>query len=238
MPIRTLTVIDAVLPALSATVRVTGVMPGVDTTTSAGHAPLAKPERSSAQVKCTVTEPLRHVVSFGVAEMVGATLSMFRPLTVVDRVLPALSVPEPVADRLVPSPFTVTGALHVPKPESPSVHVKFTVTGALYQPLALGARSGAPETVGPVRSMLMPLAPPDAVLPARSETVALTDWLAPSVLSVTLAGQAPEARPEPPSAHVKCTATAPLYQPLALAAVVGAPVIVGAVLSMLIPDTV
>src|SRR5438093_12233552 len=45
--------------------------------------------------------------------------------------------------------------------------------------------------------------------------------------------------PESASAQVKCTVTEPpSYQPAALGEVVAAPLIVGAVLSMLIPETV
>src|SRR5919201_5532113 len=80
-------------------------------------------------------------------------------------------------------------------------------------------------------SMLMPLTVVLAELPAASTAVPVTDWLAPFVVSPWSAGQV--AIPESESPQVKCTVTGPLYQPFAFAAVVGAPLVVGAGFSSL-----
>src|SRR3989337_2997088 len=72
-----------------------------------------------------------------------------------------------------------------------------------------------------------------AELPAMSHTVALNLCFAPGVLMVLSAGEDP-ARPESASPQVQCTVTGPVYQPPKLALVVGAPAIVGVVLSILI----
>src|SRR4051794_21064534 len=96
-------------------------------------------------------------------------------------------------------------------------------TSELFQPLALAAALRVAVVVGAVRSMLIPLTVVLALLPARSMAVPLTDWLAPSLLKVT--SPVTLARPDPGLASVasKWTVTGPLYQPSALAAVVGAP---------------
>src|SRR5262245_8573137 len=80
--------------------------------------------------------------------------------------------------------------------------------------------------------MLMPDTVALALLPALSTAVPVTDWLAPSVLSVWSAVTL--AMPEVASLAVKCTVTALLYQPAALGDVVAAPLIVGGVASRLI----
>src|SRR4051812_45835520 len=63
----------------------------------------------------------------------------------------------------------------------------------------------------------------------------VTLWLAPLAAATLLVGQ--NAMPESVSVHTKSTVTSPLYQPAALGAVVGLPVIVGAVRSMWMPLT-
>src|SRR5438094_5371662 len=86
-------------------------------------------------------------------------------------------------------------------------------------------------------SMLFPDTVALSLLPASSAAVPVTLSLPPAPLSVTSGGQL--AIPESASAQVKCTVTEPpSYQPAALGEVVAAPLIVGAVLSMLIPETV
>src|SRR5437763_5981065 len=87
-------------------------------------------------------------------------------------------------------------------------------------------------------SMLMPVTVTPALLPALSMAVPVTLWLAPLPVSVTSGWQPAMPDPGVPAAmagslQVKCTVTGPLYQPPAFGAVVGAPVIVGAVLSIL-----
>src|SRR5437773_11356068 len=84
----------------------------------------------------------------------------------------------------------------------------------------------------------MPVTLTVALLPALSMAVPVTLWFALLLLRVTSGWQ--PAMPEPGlptpiagSLHTKCTVTGPLYQPLALGLVVGAPVMAGAVLSIL-----
>src|SRR5205807_5468755 len=117
-------------------------------------------------------------------------------------------------------------------PESASLQLKLTVTLVLFQPAAFGAGVTLPVIVGAVRSILMLLTVTLALLPATSLTVPLADWLAPSLLSTCAAGQA-VARPLPLSAQLKLTVTALLFQPLALAAGVRLPLMVGGVWSTL-----
>src|SRR2546426_3635490 len=104
---------------------------------------------------------------------------MLIPGTLVWAMLPARSVTVPVTLWPAPSPNVVDGE-QVATPESASLQVKLTVTLSLYQLLALGARSGAPLIVGAVWSILMPLTVVLALLPARSVTVPVALWLAPS----------------------------------------------------------
>src|SRR5947209_6333435 len=87
--------------------------------------------------------------------------------------------------------------------------------------------------MGAVLSILT-IATAVAVLPALSVTVPVTLWPAPSP-SVVGVGQ--EATPESASLHVKLTVTSVLFQPLAFAAELGEALIVGSVLSMLMPVT-
>src|SRR5438445_4366496 len=89
---------------------------------------------------------------------------------------------------------------------------------------------------GGVMSMLIPYTVVVPMFPARSIAVAPTDWLAPSEERVTGGGQ--HQIPDTASVQVKATVTGPEYQPSALGLVVGDPVIVGGVMSMLIPETV
>ena len=77
---------------------------------------------------------------------------------------------------------------------------------------------------------------PALALPATSVAGSLvTTWLAPSPLISLLVGQS--ATPESVSVQVKSTITSPPYQPEPLALVVGRPVTVGGVRSILIPVT-
>src|SRR5436309_16102204 len=87
-------------------------------------------------------------------------------------------------------------------------------------------------------SMLMPVTVTLALLPALSMAVPVTLWLAPLPVSVTSSWQLAMPDPGVPAAiagspQVKCTVTGPLYQPPEFGAVVGAPVMVGALLSIL-----
>jgi hypothetical protein len=90
--------------------------------------------------------------------------------------------------------------------------------------------------VGAVRSILTAALSAFVVLPALSLTDALALSPEPSPVIVLFAG-IPAARPESASLAVQAMTTLPLYQPLAFAAVVGAPLSEGAVLSTLTPVT-
>src|SRR5262245_61605979 len=115
-------------------------------------------------------------------------------------------------------------------PERASKGLKCTVTLPLYQPAALGLVVAAALRVGLVKSMLMPETVVPALLPATSVAVPLTDWPAPSPLSVV--GPETPARPERASLALKLTVTGPLFQPKPLAAGARAPLIDGGVASI------
>ena len=76
-----------------------------------------------------------------------------------------------------------------------------------------------------------------ALLPATSSTDADVDSAAPSPVITLSAGHVP-AMPDNSSVHVQWIVTSPVYQPFPFGGVVGAPLMVGAVLSMLIGPTV
>src|SRR6478735_11967674 len=82
---------------------------------------------------------------------------------------------------------------------------------------------------GATVSTLIPLTVDVALLPALSTAVPSTLWLAPSADTDASGWQL--AMPLTASPQVKCTATAALYQPLALGLDVAFPVMVGADLS-------
>src|SRR6478735_9575028 len=147
--------------------------------------------------------------------------------------LPALSVTLAPAVSAEPSPVMVLLAGTAPaRPESASDAVHATVTSLLYQPFALGAVVGVPESVGAALSMLMPLTVVLVELSALSTAVPVTDWFAPLV-ETTTGETGCVLMPERPSLAVKVTVTSVLFQPLALAVGVRDPVIVGVLLSSL-----
>src|SRR5262245_13065683 len=124
-------------------------------------------------------------------------------------------------------------------PESASVTVTVAVT---VSSLWLGGQRLSGLTVqaivGGVLSMLIPpTVPGSATFPALSVQVPVfvTDWFAPSVLTV-LPATVFTSRPDwtlPTSAQLKLTVTSVLFQPLALGAGVRAPAMTGFVLSIL-----
>ena len=75
------------------------------------------------------------------------------------------------------------------------------------------------------------------VFAARSLTDAPAVRPVPSLVMVSFGGHAPSI-PESASLHDQWIATSPLYQPLPFGLLVGAPASAGAVLSMLMADTV
>src|SRR6266542_6036556 len=142
--------------------------------------------------------------------------------------------------RVVPATVSVA----MPDCTEPvSAQVKETATSVLFQPSAFASGSRLPLITGAVLSMLMPpTVAGEAALPALSTQLPLlvTDWPAPSPLTVAPA-TASVAMPdctEPVSAQLKETVTSLLFQPWALASGSRLPLIVGAVLSMLMPPTV
>ncbi len=91
--------------------------------------------------------------------------------------------------------------------------------------------------VGAVRSILTWALLAVVVLPALSAIDAVAVRPAPSPVIVLLAGCVAGLMPDRASAPFQPMVTLPLYQPLPLAAVVGVPVRLGAVLSILMPLT-
>jgi hypothetical protein len=175
------------------------------------------------------------------AVVCGARLSILMPETVVPGVLlPARSVAASlVALRSGPLPRTSTSLGQLATPESASVQSNPTTTSPRYQPASFGAFVGAPATTGPVRSILMPETEADETLPARSATcTGPAPRSAPSPVITLAAGTVDSSMPERPSVPVQSTATSSRYQPAPLAGVVGVPVSVGAVMSMLMSSSV
>jgi hypothetical protein len=93
-------------------------------------------------------------------------------------------------------------------PERPSAAVQWTSTSPLYQSFAFASVVAAPVSVGGVRSMLTWSRDAEAELPARSETLRVTLWSAPSVARSTVPGQI--ATPVSLSAQSNAAETVPL----------------------------
>ncbi len=133
------------------------------------------PERESVPVSVTSTPPAYQPVGRGSGtetEVLGAVRSILMPSTVLAVLLPALSVTWADAEMLLPSPSTMLASGTAPaSPESASDASHVTVTSSLAQPVVLGV----PVSVGLVLSMLMPVTPSLALLPAASVTVPLCD---------------------------------------------------------------
>src|SRR5204863_8332053 len=173
-----------------------------------------------------VFQPFASGAGVRVAVIAGAVLSRRIVNVFVVSAFPATSTAENVI-VLVPSALITTSAedaftVVVPTgcgpvtlyeirltPDAPSVDFKLTVTFELFQPAAFGSGKGVAVVTGATLSMLMPLTVADAELPAMSLHVRVTDWLAPSLDSVTGGGGLPAARPDPgaTSVQVKVTVT-------------------------------
>src|ERR671932_1863410 len=121
---------------------------------------------------------------------------------------------------MAPSVLSTLSLGQVATPDRASVQVKWTATALLYQPAALGWVVGAPLTTGGVRSMLTDTLPVPW-LPALSLAEALAPRALPSPVIVLSAGAVAGSTPDRPSWAVQWTVTLPVYQPAALAAVVG-----------------
>lgn len=151
----------------------------------------------------------------------------------------AASVTWPLGWTLPYLSTTAKFALFGFTPAVASVMVPDTVTLTIF-PFGGQSADGLAEAVitGGVLSTLIPLTVDVAELPAKSVQVPLTDCPAPSADRIVGAGGLPAASPESLSAQVKLTVTFVLFQPFALGAGVREPVMLGGVLSILIPPSV
>ncbi len=112
-----------------------------------------------------------------------------------------------------------------------SAAVSVTLTAPPYQPLGSGSGTLA-VVLGAVRSILTFGLSALFALPALSLIVLLATRSLPSPVSLLSSGHEP-CTPDSESSHVHAMKTSSLYQPLSLAAVLGAPLSEGAVLSTL-----
>src|SRR5436305_3878413 len=192
----------------------------------------ATPDSASAAVSATVTSVLFQLAG-AVTVVTGGVRSMFTAgLLVAVVALPARSLTEADVVRPVPSPGIELSPGQAPSmPLSPawSAHDQWTATVPLYQPAPLGLVVGVPLRVGAVLSMLIPLTVALDWLSALSTAVPVTDWPAPLPDAVVGPGQL--LIPDSASEQVKDAVTEVLFQPLALAAGLREPVIVGDTLS-------
>ncbi len=108
-------------------------------------------------------------------------------VTLVDVVLPALSVADPLKTCPAPAVVTLIGAGHTAMPESPSEQLKVITAGAVTTPLAPGAGATVAVIAGGVLSMFSVVLVL-AVCPAASVAVARIAWFAPSSVTVFVAG--------------------------------------------------
>ncbi len=204
-----------------------------------GEEKLDTPDSVSEHAKLTVIVTLFQPFALGGEDLdpviVGEVLSILIPPTVTEAELPALSRQDPVADSPCPSAESTWGLEDESTPESASLHVKLTATLTLFHPLVFGEGDALPVMIGRVRSMLTLPTVADEEFPARSRQLPMTDCPAPS--PSVLGGEELDT-PERPSEQTKLTVTVTLFQPFALSGEDLDPVIVGEVLSILIPPTV
>jgi hypothetical protein len=147
-------------------------------------------------------------------------------------VLPARSLTDAEEVSEVPSPEIVLSDGQLPAmPERASEHVQWTVTLVPYQPAPLGVVVGAPDRAGCVSSMLIGETAVVDELSALSTAVPVTDWPAPSLVTVVEGEH--DLIPEGESEQVKLAVTAVLFQPLAFGTGDRLPVINGGDLSTL-----
>src|SRR5260221_10575701 len=183
------------------------------------------PESASVPVPCTVMVDVLNTAP-AVGEVIGTTGGVLSSLiiAVAEAEFPATSATDCVIDCPPPSVLTSSVPGHNTTPERPSKHVKVNVTSVLFQPAALGAVLDAAEMNGAVPSMfIVTLAL--AVLPALSTAWPVITCAAPSVPTVTGAGQM--ATPEVASLQAKATVTAELFHLAAFAAGLATAVITG-----------
>src|SRR6478609_1306617 len=188
------------------------------------------PESASCGVSVTSTPEFTQPPG-AETSVVGAVLSILTGALVELVTLPALSAT--VAETVCPTPSVVISAFAGTGPARPdrvSSAAQTWVTLVLYQPLTFGKLVGAALRFGAVLSTLIPLTVALAALPALSVAVPVTLWPSPST---RCCGPVMASMPESSSEPVKETVTSSLYQPAELAERSGAPVMPGAVLSML-----
>src|SRR5579864_9285588 len=120
--------------------------------------------------------------------MVGGVLSMLSEMLPVPT-FPAISVAWPEIFWFCPSEATNCGVGHLATPDKLSVQLKVTVTLALFQPAPLGDGAAVAVTTGGVLSIFSVVVETAEVLPAWSVACAVKFCAAPSVETVTGAGQ-------------------------------------------------
>src|SRR5262249_51986604 len=128
----------------------------------------------------------------------GAVLSMLTSLTVALALLPARSVTVKVWAWLAPSAVKGKLPLSVPsgRPGGGALAAGPRGASAFFHPFGLGGGGGWGRVGGAVVSMLTSLTAALALLPARSVTVKVWDWLAPSAVKVKLPLSVPSGSPE------------------------------------------
>ena len=235
----------AVLPALSVAVPVTSwASPSSATTWSGVHD--AMPETASAQVNLTVTSLLFQPLAFGagasVCEIVGVLPSIFTSTVLCASSLPALSTLQysSVCDAVardgtdVPRLRRAAVELGVGRRDAGEAVVRVERDRLVGGRPAVG-RGGARVRGRGVDADRREAA--DFVLPALSATVLVTLWFAPSVAN-TAVRRSRRARPERASAAVHSTVTGRCTSRRRSGLLAAAALSVGAVLSMLMPDSV
>jgi len=120
------------------------------------------------------------------------------------------------------------------RPDNVSVPENVRFTGVLFQPSMLGGGVRLLRaSSGSVRSILIFSTTIAAVLPARSVTAPVADWLSPSVSRISVSKPpATVSTPDSASATAYITDTGVLFQPCTLLPGICCAVIAGAVLSI------
>jgi len=154
----TVALVDAILPALSTAVPA-AIWFAPSAFKIAGGVHEAIPERTSRQLKVTVTEAaLFQLNAFGggtaTAEMIGAVLSILR-VTEADAVFPARSAAVPLMTWFAASVLAVTGGGQKATPEVLSEQVNVTTTLVLFQPKVSAA--GTADAVMTGKSLSTPM---------------------------------------------------------------------------------
>jgi len=161
--------------------------PSTDMVCAVGHCNGGTPPE---QRNDTVTSELFHPAALGAGAPVALTESGVNctlNVTLVDAVFPALSVVEPLNAWPAPAVVTLIGEGQISIPANPSLHANVMTAGAVITPLAPGAGATVAVIVGGVLSIFSVVLAL-AVCTAASVAVELTTWLAPSSVTVFVAG--------------------------------------------------